>query len=99
MNLMQTRIAKEWSRVRLSLRTLDKALRRLTPVLTTYMKASANGTANPAVRVSAKTRAAHVLQGRHMGQMRQLKPRQKVQVKKVKGIRAAITKAKGMSRP
>jgi len=37
-----------------------------------------------------------VLQGRYMGYMRQLKPRQKAQVRKireVKGIGAAITRA------
>jgi hypothetical protein len=52
-------------------------------------------------RLSAKARASLVLQGRYMGYMRQLKPRQKAQVRKikeVKGVRAAITKAMSMAR-
>jgi hypothetical protein len=46
---------------------------------------------------SAKARASLVLQGRYMGYVRQLKPRQKAQVRKIreaKGVRAAIAKAK-----
>ncbi len=100
MNVTQSRIAKELSRVRISLRTLDKALRRLTPVITADMKASVNGSAKPAVRVSAKTRAARVLQGRYMGYVRQLKPRQKAHVRKIreaKGVRAAIVRAREMA--
>ena len=42
-----------------------------------------------------------VLQGRYMGYMRQLKPRQKAQVRKVrdvKGVRSAIRKAREFAR-
>jgi len=42
-----------------------------------------------------------VLQGRYMGYMRQLKPRQKVQVRKIreaKGVSVAIGKAKLLAR-
>ena len=52
-------------------------------------------------RLSAKARASLVLQGRYMGYMRQLKPRQKGQVRKVKeakGVRMAIARAKGLAR-
>lgn len=41
-----------------------------------------------------------VLQGRYMGYMRQLKPGQKSQVRKIreaKGVRAAIVRAKGLA--
>ncbi len=92
-------VTKEISRVRLSLRTLDKALERLAPVL--------NGDAttrkdpgNPATHVSAKVRSGRVLQDRYMGYMRQLKPSQKAQVRKirdVKGVMAAIARAKRLS--
>jgi hypothetical protein len=50
-------------------------------------------------RLSAKARASLVLQGRYMGFMRQLKPRQKAQVRKIKeakGVRAAIAKARSL---
>ena len=91
------RVAKEIGRVRLSLRRLDKALRRLMPVLAADIRADANGAARSAARVSAKTRAARILQGRYMGYMRQLNAKQKALVRKVreaKGVRAAIRKAK-----
>ena len=54
-----------------------------------------NGRSRP--RLSAKARASMVLQGRYMGYMRQLKPRQKTQVRKIretKGVRVAIQRAK-----
>jgi len=54
-----------------------------------------NGRSRP--RLSTKARASMVLQGRYMGYMRQLKPRQKAQVrrvKEVKGMRAAIAWAR-----
>jgi len=50
--------------------------------------------------LSSKARASLVLQGRYMGLMRQLKPRQKAQVRKIreaKGVRAAIARAKILS--
>lgn len=50
--------------------------------------------------LSPKTRASMVLQGRYMGFMRQLKPRQKAQVSKIretKGVRAAIAKARRLA--
>ncbi len=53
------------------------------------------------VRLSAKAHASMVLQGRYMGYMRQLKPRQKAQVRKireVKGMRVAIAKAMVLAR-
>ena len=58
-----------------------------------------NGRSRP--RLSAKARASMVLQGRYMGFMRQLKPGQKAQVRKIretKGVRAAIQNAREMAR-
>jgi len=52
---------------------------------------------NDRSRLSTKARASMVLQGRYMGYMGQLKPRQKVQVRKIKevdGVRAAIVRAR-----
>ena len=99
MSLNQSRIVKELFRVRLSLRTLDKALRRLTPLVASGIPAQANG-GKPAVGVSPKVQAARVLQGRYMGYMRQLKPKQKAQVRRIretKGVKAAIGRARGLT--
>ena len=52
-------------------------------------------------RFSPKARASMVLQGRYMGFMRQLKPKQKEQVRKIReaqGVRAAIAEAKILAR-
>ncbi len=51
-------------------------------------------------RLSPAQRRALVLQGRYMGTLRGLKPRQQAQVKKIraaKGIRAAIAAARRMA--
>ena len=84
--------------VRRSLRTLDRSLRRLVPLLTAAMQNGARPE-KPRRRAhpSRKARASLVLQGRYMGYMRQLKPKQKTQVRKLKeakGVRAAIARAK-----
>jgi hypothetical protein len=58
---------------------------------------SKNGRARPVL--SAKARASLVLQGRYMGFMRQLKPKQKAQVRRIKeasGVRAAIVRARSL---
>jgi hypothetical protein len=50
--------------------------------------------------LSAKARASLVLQGRYLGYVRQLKPRQKEQVRKireVKGVRVAIARARQLA--
>jgi hypothetical protein len=60
----------------------------------------ATGTRSTSRRLSPKARASLVLQGRYMGFMRQLKPRQKAQLRKVKeakGVRAAIAKARHLA--
>jgi hypothetical protein len=96
-------VAKEIYRLRRSLRTLDISLRRLTPLLsapeTLNRTPEENGPQRN--RRSAKARASLVLQGRYMGYMRQLKPRQKAQVRKIretKGVTGAIVRAKELAR-
>jgi hypothetical protein len=58
----------------------------------------ANSRSSP--RLSAKARASMVLQGRYMGYMRQLKPRQKAQVRRIrvtKGVAVAIARARELA--
>ena len=97
-------IAREIQSTRRSLRTLDRSLRRLASMLG-QLDGRIQRRRKPRVAsrkpLSAKARASLVLQGRYMGYMRQLKPRQKAQVRKikeVKGVRAAIQRAKELSR-
>ena len=96
------RIARELATFSNSLKVLDRSLRRLAPILSAAVSMNGalkeNGRSRP--RVSAKARASMVLQGRYMGYMRQLKPRQKELVRKIrgtKGVRSAIAKAREMT--
>src|SRR5216683_1202947 len=96
-------IKREIRTLRQSLRTVDRSLRRLAPMLSFAVSMNGapkeNGRSRP--RLSAKARASLVLQGRYMGYMRQLKPRQKAQVRKIreaKGVSVAIGKAKLLAR-
>ena len=86
-----------------SVRTLDRSLEMLARALASHV--SVNGTpkhkGRSRPRLSPKARASMVLQGRYMGYMRQLKPRQKAQVRKIRGangVRAAIQRARNLSR-
>src|SRR6267142_1872533 len=96
--LSQKSALKELVEFSRTLRTLNSAVRRLVPILSSAIstKGAHNGNDRARRPLSAKARASMVLQGRYMGYMRQLKPRQKAQVRKireVKGIGAAITRA------
>jgi len=97
----QSRVGKEVKAIRHSLRSLDRSLRRLAPLLTAAAKnGSQDEQARRRPRLSAKARASLVLQGRYMGYMRQLKPKQKAQVRKIresKGMKMAITKARELA--
>ena len=95
----QSRIAREIVSARDALSAFDRSLRRLAPMLSAaaslHAASGKNGRARPVL--SAKARASLVLQGRYMGFMRQLKPNQKAQVRKIKeagGVRAAIVRAR-----
>lgn len=97
-----TRIKRDIVDVRQALRSLDRSLRRLTPLLSAEITSNdaPNGTGRSRPRLSPKARASLVLQGRYMGFMRQLKPRQKAQVRKIreaKGVRVAINEARALA--
>jgi hypothetical protein len=99
--LAKSQVVLDIRNLQRSLAELDKALRRFIPAVTA---AATNGAkpkkASRRRRLSAKIRAALVLQGRYMGFMRQLKPRQKIQVRKVKetrGVRPAIATARKLA--
>lgn len=89
---------------RRSLRTLDRSLRRLAWMLGQLdgrIERRRKPRAASRKPLSAKSRASLVLQGRYMGYMRQLRPRQKAQVRKIreaKGVRAAIERARELAR-
>jgi len=91
-------IVKEVVAIRQSLRALDHSFRRLAPLLTiSALNGGKSERPRRRPRLSAKARASLVLQGRYMGYMRQLKPKQKEQVRKVKeakGVRSAIARAR-----
>ena len=99
----QNSIAREIDDLRKSFRTLDRSLGRLGPMLASASSLGngsqdSAGSARP--RLSAKQRAALKLQGRYMGYMRQLKPRQKTlvrQIREAKGVEAAIARARNLS--
>ncbi len=93
-------ISKEILTLRLSLSAVDRSLRRFAAMIS-QMDGRIEHRRKPRARsrrpLSAKARASLVLLGRYMGYMRQLKPRQKALVRKIKetkGVRAAIVKAK-----
>ena len=97
-------MVKEIGYLRRSLRSLEGSLRRFTPMLSAVVSLDGRPlkkTPNRRIRLSTKARASMILQGRYMGYMRQLKPRQKAQVRKIreaKGVRAAIVKARAHAR-
>ena len=95
-------ISRELRIIRKSFRQLASAFSRIAPALAkqTIASISDNGTGRRRPRLSAAQRAALKLQGRYMGTLRGLGPRQRSRVKKVraaKGIRAAIAEARRMT--
>ncbi len=97
------RLNKEVTAIRHSLGALDRSLRRFA-----FMLGQLDGRVERRRKpragfrrsLSTKARASLKLQGRYMGYMRQLKPRQKGQVRKIretKGVRVAITRAKKLA--
>jgi len=97
----QNRIAREILSARDALSAFDRSLRRLAPMLSAAVALNADSHGNGRSRpvLSAKARASLVLQGRYMGFMRQLKPKQKAQVRRIKeasGVKAAIVRARSL---
>ncbi len=89
--------------VRQHLSAFDRALRRLASMLG-QLNGRIERRRKPRVgsrrRLSAKARASLKLHGKYIGYLRHLKPRQKVQVRKIreaKGVRAAIVRAKQLA--
>jgi len=100
---LHRRVSNEILSLRQSLKAFDRSLRRLTPLLSAgaLLNGSSNAGGRSRPHLSAKARAVMVLQGRYMGYMRQLKPRQKAQVRKIraaKGVKVAITRAQELAK-
>jgi len=93
-------VEREIHKLRTALNEAHRSLARISRhVDTAAANPGGNGRARP--RHSAKAHASLVLQGRYMGFMRQLKPRQKAQVKKIKeakGVRVAIRSTKDLAK-
>ncbi len=97
-------ITRHVQAIRTSARAISRALRQLDRPLRDLINAGATGArtnhrATP--KISPRRRAALKLQGRYIGHIRVLKPRQKAQVRSVrasKGVKAAIALAKRLSR-
>ena len=91
-------IRRQLAAVRRSLSAFDRSLSRLSASLNGGVSSAAK---RPRARkLSARARAAFKLQGRYMGFMRQLKPKQKAEVRSVKekkGIEAAIRTAQQLA--
>ena len=97
-------VIKKIRSLRQQLSTFDRSLRRLASMLGQLngrIERRRKPRAGTRKALSAKARASLVLQGRYMRFMRQLKSRQKTQVRKireVKGMRVAIAKAMVLAR-
>ena len=89
--------------LRQQLSAFDRSLRRLASMLGQLngrIERRRKPRAGFRKALSKKARASMVLQGRYMGYMRQLKPRQKALVRKIreaKGVKAAIVRAKQLA--
>ena len=97
----RTRITKRLRVIRTTLKRAERDLRRLGPLVREAEQAAKRSTKNPRrkLRLSPARRRSLKLQGRYMGYMRQLKPKQKARVKAVKeksGFPAAIAVARRM---
>ena len=96
-------MAREIRAMRRSVSNLDRSIRRLAPMLKAM--ALTNGTNGVGrrrrPRLSAKQRAALKIQGRYMGFMRQLRPKQKAEVRRIRekvGVLAAVKRAESLAR-
>ena len=99
-----TALARELTTIRASFNRLASAFGRIAPYLvveTESITVNNDGRRRRKPRLSAAQRAALKLQGKYMGTMRGLKPRQIAEVKRIreaKGIRAAIKAAERLAR-
>jgi hypothetical protein len=98
----RTSVSRELRAIGRSLESIVSALARLAPALAAVDRGPAQPTARrPRRKPSAKRLAALKLQGRYMGHVRNLGPRQKARVKALRaarGVDAAISLAKKLAR-
>jgi hypothetical protein len=92
-------ISREIGSIRRSLSSVGAALGRLAPLLERVARDRAAGAAptRAPLRLSPERRRALKLQGQYIGHLRNLRPRQKAQVKalrEAKGMAAAIALAR-----
>ncbi len=92
-------VVREIRKLRIALKVAHRSLFRISRHVVAA-QANPGGNGRSRSGLSSKPRASLVLQGRYMGFVRQLKPRQKAQVRKIreaKGVRAAIQKARELA--
>jgi len=96
-------VSREIATLRRSLKAMDRSLRRLGPKLRTAVNGRGNGKVERPARkltLSPKRRAQLKLQGRYIGYIRQLRPKQKAEVKRIrerKGMESAIQRARRLA--
>jgi len=96
-------VSREIAALRRSLKAMDRSLRRLAPKLHSAADGRGNGrSGRPArkLKLSPKRRAQLKLQGKYMGYLRGLEPKQKAEVKRLRerrGMRAAIKRSAEMA--
>ena len=97
-----TPVFREIATLRRSIKAMDSSLRRLGPKLqkvTSRTNGSTSVRARKKPTLSPERRAQLKLQGQYIGYLRNLKPGQKAEVRKVrerKGIQAAIRKGRSL---
>jgi len=92
-------VSREIAALRRSLKAMDRSLRRLGPKLRKAVNSarkSRPGRVGRKLKLSPKRRAQLKLQGRYMGYLRGLKPKQKAEVRGIRektGLVSAIRRA------
>lgn len=102
-NRNMNHMTSEIRAMRRSVSSLDRSIRRLAPMLKAMaLSNGSNGVGRRRrPRLSAKQRAALKIQGRYMGFMRQLRPKQKAEVRHIRekiGVLAAVKRAETLAR-
>lgn len=105
-NPRMSHMTTEIRAMRRSLSSLDRSIRRLAPMLKAMATSNGANGANGVgrrrrPRLSAKQRAALKIQGRYMGFMRQLAPKQKAEVRRIReksGVLVAVKRAERLAR-
>lgn len=104
MSNSMTSVSREIATLRRTMKAMDRSLRRLGPKLQMAVNSarkSTPGRAGRKLRLSPKRRAQLKLQGLYIGYVRQLRPKQKAEVRAIleqKGMGAAVARAKRVAR-